>query len=367
MKANLEAWLTVLCAPGIGAVRFHRLFERFKSSEKIIHASTSALRSAGVDQKAIHFLQSPPREIIARNLSWAAEPNHVIRTCQCPQYPAKLKELKDAPPLLFIKGREDLLHEPQVAVVGSRHPTPGGQANARDFASGLAQSGLLVTSGMASGVDAIAHQAALDAGGATVAVIATGQDIIYPAKNKPLAERIAKEGVLVSEFAAGVQPLATNFPRRNRLISALSLGVVVVEAKLRSGALITARTAGEQGREVFAVPGSIRNPNAQGCHHLIQQGAKLVEGVEDILVELKPQIESILKSSATPHDAKPATVVSLEPQSRQLLECMGFDSVTMDALVDRSGLPVQTVSALLMSLELEGYVSSENNIYIRIQ
>ena len=367
MKKNLAAWLTIFCAPGIGTTRFYYLIERFGSPEKAVNASTSALRAAGVNQKAIHFIQSPPRQLIQQNLEWATERGHVIRTCQCPQYPEKLKELKDAPPLLFIKGCEDLLNEPQIAIVGSRHPTPGGQANTKNFSQKLAQSGLLVTSGMALGIDAVAHQAALDTGSATVAVIATGQDIIYPAKNKSLAETIAKKGVLVSEFIVGTAPHASNFPRRNRLISALSLGVVVVEAKIRSGALITARSAGEQGREVFAVPGSIRNPNAQGCHRLIQQGAKLVESVEDILSELRPQIEFILQRSAPTAADQPAAPALLEPQSRQLLEQMGYDSVTMDALVDRSGLPVQTVSALLVHLELEGYVSSENNIYIRIQ
>ena len=372
MTVDIRAWLVVSQAPGVGTIKLHKLLKEVGQPEIIIKAPTPKLRKVGLDDKAIHFLREPPAEKIDPTLAWAEAPSHSVRTLYCPQYPEKLKELKDAPPLIYVKGNESLLKEPQIAVIGSRRPTPGGLATARDFSQGLVESGLLINSGMASGIDAVAHEAALSGGGTTVAVIATGPDKIYPAKNKQLAENIAKHGVLVSEFPVGTEPVRANFPRRNRIISGLSLGVVVIEAGLRSGALITARLAAEQGKDVFAVPGSIRNPNTRGCHYLIQQGAKLVEKTEDILVELQLELtRCVHKSEDKEHQETRLNAgqrqAELSEVDTKVLESMGYDPIDIDTLAKRCDLPVQTVSVALLSLEVNNYVGEDNGIYTRVR
>ena len=373
MNVEIEAWLTVSQAPGIGVIKFHNLLNQIGRPECIIKAKKSELQKAGLDEKSIHFLRNPPLDKINSNLKWMEKPNHTIRTLDCQQYPEGFKELKDAPPLLYIKGNEELLKEPQIAIVGSRQPTPSGQANAREFAQDLAKAGLLINSGMALGIDTIAHETALMSGSTTIAVIATGPDKIYPAKNKYLAERIAERGVLVSEFPVGTTPVRANFPRRNRLISGLSLGVVVIEATMQSGALITARLAAEQGKDVFAVPGSIHNPKAQGCHHLIQQGAKLVQRTDEILLELQLQLEQHLrekeqsKISGDNCDKPKHDQEKLSDINRNILEAMGYDPIDIDTLAVRCRLSVQTVSVALLTLELESYVGEDNGIYTRIK
>ena len=373
MKKEIEAWLIVSQAPGLGCIKFHRLLNQVGRPDAILKATSRELRSVGLDEKAIHFLRNPSPEKITPNLNWAKAPSHMIRTFDCAEYPETLKEIKDAPPVIYVKGNEKLLKEPQIAIVGSRQPTPGGRANAKKFSLEIAKAGLLVTSGMASGIDAIAHDAALANQGTTVAVIATGPDKIYPAKNKSLAERIAEQGVLLSEFPVGTEPVPSNFPRRNRLISALSFGVVVIEAGVRSGALITARLAAEQGKEVFAVPGSIQNPQVQGCHHLIQQGAKLVQKTEDILLELQPQLERYLrkkedgKTKRKESGKAEQNPTGLSDMHGTILEAMGYDPVDIDTLAMRCRLPVQTVSVALLTLEMENYVGEDNGIYTRIR
>ena len=368
MNVEIKAWLTVSQAPGIGVIKFHRLLDQIGCPEDILKAKTYELEKAGLDEKTIHFLRNPPPDEIDPNLKWMETPSHTIRTFHCRQYPEGIKELKDAPPLLYIKGNEDLLKEPQIAVVGSRQPTPGGQANAKEFSQDIAKAGILINSGMALGIDTIAHQTALTCGSTTVAVIATGPDKIYPAKNKQLAERIAEQGVLVSEFPVGTTPVRANFPRRNRLISALSLGVVVIEAGVQSGALITARLAAEQGKDVFAVPGSIQNPKAQGCHRLIQQGAKLVQKTEDILLELQPQLERHLRKrevGKTPSSNNGGAAISYH--HREILEAMGYEPIDVDTLALRCNLSAQAVSVALLTLEIENYVGENNGIYTRIR
>ena len=373
MIIDIEAWLIVSQAPGIGAIKFHNLLSQVGQPEHIIKAKKNELQKAGLDDRAIHFLKNPPPDKVNPDLKWMEKPNHAIRTLHCHQYPGEIKELKDAPPLLYIKGDESLLKEPQIAIVGSRQPTPGGQANAKEFAQSLAKSGLLINSGMALGIDTTAHETALASGSTTVAVIATGPDKIYPAKNKHLAERIAAQGVLVSEFPVGTTPVRANFPRRNRLISGLSLGVVVIEAGMQSGALITARLAAEQGKDVFAVPGSIHNPKAQGCHHLIQQGAKLVQKTEEILIELRLQLKQHLqtkeqsKTSNDDLDKLKDSQKKLSDTYKYILEAMGYDPIDVDTLAVRCRLPVQTVSVALLTLELENYVGESNGIYTRIK
>ncbi len=370
-KHNVEQWLTLNRAPGVGPRRFLELLEHCGGIGGVFEDGARA----GLSDETIRFLRAPERAPIEADLEWLREPGHSLVTFADQDYPKQLRQLKDAPPLLFVKGDAALLGDPQIAVVGARGPTPAGRDLARCLARDLAQSGMLVTSGLARGIDTASHQGALDAGHPTVAVIATGPDLIYPAENKSLAQAIAERGALVSEFACGTPPLAAHFPRRNRIISGLALGVLVIEAGERSGSLITARLAGEQGREVFAVPGSPRNPMARGCHRLIRQGATLVENARDVLAELQPQIRGLLKRDQ-PADAAatggraPATDTGdnvLDAEHLALLEQVGFEQVTVDALVERSGLPVQQVSAMLLMLELEGYVASGGGFYQRLR
>ncbi len=365
-------WLAVNRAPGIGPRRFLDLLEYFGDIaalfDGLFNGKRGELARAGLSAEAIRFLRAPDPALIEDDLAWLEEPSHTMVTFGGPGYPPQLLQLKDPPPLLFVKGDVSLIGDPQIAIVGSRRPTPAGRENARRLARELADSGLLVTSGLARGIDACAHHGALDAGKPTIAVIATGQDIIYPAENKPLAQTMAERGALVSEFPCGAKPLTGHFPRRNRLISGLALGVVVVEAGERSGSLITARLAGEQGREVFAVPGSPRNPVAKGCHRLIQQGAKLIEDARDVLVELKPQIENLLRAEPGRGErAEAAQTGRLDAEHLALLEQIGFEQTTVDEVVERTGLPVEQVSAMLLMLELEGYVGAANGLYQRIK
>ena len=256
--------------------------------------------------------------------------------------------------MLHVIGDRRLLSTPQLAIVGSRNPSPMGQENARAFAKSLAGAGLVITSGMALGIDGAAHRGALEAGGKTIAVAGTGLDRVYPSRHRDLAHDIAKHGALVSEYPLGMPPRPENFPVRNRLISGLSLGTLVVEAALRSGSLITARLATEQGREVFAIPGSIHSPQAKGCHALIRQGAKLVESAQDILEELGP-----LASVAT-HAVydNAVSVCQLDPPTAALLKQIGHDPVSVDALIERSGLTADVVSSMLLQMELNGLVSN---------
>ena len=366
LDAPLDAWLAVVNAPGIGPRTVARLIEHFGSPAEILRASSERLAAAGLKPASIASLRQPDPEAIAAVMAWAAQPNAHILSLTDPRYPPLLAEIHDAPPLLYVRGDVSLLAEPQVAIVGSRNPTPSGREITQEFARQLVGFGLVVTSGLALGVDGAAHAAALEEG-RTIAVLGTGPDRVYPAGHRDLARRIAESGALVSEFAPGQGPLAQNFPRRNRLISGLSLGVLVTEAALKSGSLITARTALEQGREVFAVPGSIRNPLARGCHALIRDGAKLVETAAEILVELAPVLRCALAAPVSTGDADlastgvgttPSSPESLDAESRRLLESMGFDPVAPDELIGRSGLPAQRIASMLLVLELSGHVSS---------
>ncbi len=259
--------------------------------------------------------------------------------------------------LLFVRGRVDALSLPQLAIVGSRNATPGGCETARRFAAHLARAGLCITSGLAIGIDAAAHAGALDANAATIAVCATGPDEVYPRRHARLADSIAARGAIVTEFPPASPPRRERFPQRNRLISGMSVGTLVVEAGLRSGALITARCASEQGREVFAVPGSIHNPTARGCHRLIRDGAKLVETAQDIIEELPAILGGVdERVGQNTGDAAPVQVSDRDPEYQRLLELMGWDPVTADVLVNRSGLTPEEVSSMLLILELEGWV-----------
>jgi DNA processing protein len=334
-----------------GAARpLNLLLERFAGLDGVYAAPRTALtdffsRSETVDE----LLRGPAAADLAPEQAWLARPDNHLVVITDPAYPAMLREIRDPPPLLFVHGDPAVLAAPQLAVIGSRNPTTGGCETARAFTQTLVESGLVITSGLAVGIDACAHAAAIEAGGRTIAVCGTGLDRVYPASHLDLAHAIGRHGALVSELPLGSAPKREHFPLRNRIIAGLSLGTLVVEAALRSGSLITARLAGDSGREVFAIPGSIHSPLARGCHRLIRQGAKLVETAQDILEELGPLAHVALAGAAP---ARPA----VSDEESALLHHLGFDPVDLDTLVARSGLTVEGISAMLLAMELRGLV-----------
>lgn len=312
-------------------------------------------------------------ELLERHLRWLDHPAHHFIPFGSPRYPSLLAQLSDAPAALLVRGDPDALSLPQLAIVGSRNPTNAGQENARQFAAHMSRSGLAITSGLAIGIDAAAHRGALDAGGRTIAVCGTGLDIDYPRANAGLATEIASSGALVSEFPLGTQATKSNFPRRNRIISGLSLGTLVVEAAVRSGSLITARLAAEQGREVFALPGSIHNPLARGCHRLIRDGATLVESAEDIFVELGPLLTVMTHAQRMPGPAPVETAETsallppaLDKGYEILLDALGFEPASVDVLIARTGLKADEVASMLLILELEARIDAcPGGLYVR--
>lgn len=361
-RTDIHYWLAATYLPGVGAVRLRELLQHYASPEELF---LHGVRDERLDSVLRAALRAPDWAAVERDLAWAGEGRHVL-TLADPRYPPLLAQIHDAPPVLFVHGAVELLSTPQLAIVGSRNPSRLGEETAREFARSLAASGLGITSGLALGIDAAAHQGALAAQGQTLAVFGTGPDRIYPARHRDLAHAIVDGGgALVSEYPPGTQPLPAHFPRRNRIISGLSIGTLVVEAALRSGSLLTARSASDQGREVFAVPGSIHSPLARGCHRLIRDGAKLVETTQDVLEELAPQLRALL---AETEDAEPALSVAprLDPEYRRLLDCLDYAPTAVDTLVDRSGLTAGEVSSMLLLLELEGYVApSAGGFYVR--
>lgn len=373
MHQELDSWLKLHHTPGIGPALFHKLLEHFGSAAAACGAGGTALSQLGLPQTVIeHLRKNTADEAVTAALRWAQQPCQHILTLADDAYPPLLKAVHHAPPLLYVKGRHEVLSEPQLAVVGSRNPSRGGEETAHAFARHLAQSGLVITSGLALGVDGAAHRGALAAGGATVAVMATGIDRIYPARHRALAESIMENGALVTEFPLGTQPLPELFPQRNRIISGLAYGVLVVEAAERSGSLITAHYAMEQAREVFAIPGSIHNPMARGCHRLIRQGAKLVESVQHVLEELAPQLNDRLRmensADAMPQQKATESGDQLDSDYRNLLQLIDYDPVTIDQMVERSGLPARSISSMLLILELQGLIRAESGgRYYRIR
>ena len=287
---------------------------------------------------------------------WLDGDAHHVITLGDEDYPEMLSEIPGPPRLLYVNGDIETLHQPALAIIGSRNPTEGGIRNAREFARHLAGQGFTIVSGMAQGIDAAAHQGALDAGGKTIAFLGTGIDRVYPSGNRDLAHAIAENGALVSEFPLGAPPERWHFPARNRLISGLSLGTLVVEAARRSGSLITARLAGEQGREIFALPGSIHNPLSRGCHALIRQGAKLVETAGDIITELGPLVGHMLE--ATTDKGPSEAPMELGEDYAELRKFLSYDPVTIDELETQSGLTIDQLSSMLLILELHGEVES---------
>ncbi len=287
--------------------------------------------------------------------AWLDTPNHHIIDSASDDFPELLRQIPGPPTLLYVLGNIDALHLPALAVVGSRNPTTGGVRNAFDFSRHLAQSGFCIVSGLAQGIDTAAHKGALDAGAKTVAFLGHGIDRVYPAENRELAHRIAEEGALCSEYPLGSPPRGAHFPQRNRLISGLSLGTLVVEAATRSGSLISARLAAEQGREIFAIPGSIHNPLSRGCHQLIRQGAKLVDCAADIVSELAPLVGHLMQNAEIPSRESPA-VTQHDSDYQALLSTLSYDPASADQLAEHSGLTIDQVSSMLLILELEGKI-----------
>jgi DNA processing protein len=355
---NTAAWLALLRAPGLGCRTLNPLIAAGHSPLQLLNHPPEPLASVAGD-----YLAQPAWEAIEHDLAWLREPSNHLLTIDQPSYPQRLRELSDPPSGLFLHGDPELLGLPQLAIVGSRHPSRGGELTAGAFAEALAGAGLVISSGLAAGVDAAAHRGALRGGGLTIAVAGTGLDRVYPAAHRELAHEIASNGLLLSEFPLGTPPKPGNFPRRNRIIAGLCLGTLVVEAALKSGSLITARLAAEAGREVFAIPGSIHNPLARGCHRLIRNGAKLVETSDDVLEEIGPLLPGF---SLAPVASMKGTDVPtgdpaedpLDPQHRDVLEALGYDPATTDELAQRTGFPTKDVSSILLLLELRGHVSS---------
>lgn len=295
------------------------------------------------------------RDLDSRTVDWLDDDKHTIIRLGDGDYPELLAHIADPPECLYVSGNPEVLHLPALAIVGSRNPTSGGARNAFEFARYLGESGFCIVSGLAQGIDAAAHRGALDAGTPTIAFLGHGVDLIYPAKNRDLAAAVARGGALVSEFPLGMEPRRSLFPQRNRLISGLSVGTLVVEAARQSGSLITARLAGEQGREVFALPGSIHNPLARGCHQLIREGAKLIESAADIVAELAALTGHVLLQ-AVDAEVAPKSVSDADPEYVKLLEHLSHDPISIDAIVARSGLTIGEVSSMLLILELDGTV-----------
>ena len=364
----ISDWLILYHAPGVGAATFVRLLDQFGNAREILRASSDRLQAIGLPAETVAYLRQPDRKQIDLDLAWLDQPHNRLITCQDPAYPPMLLQIPDAPPVLYVHGNVDILSSLQISMVGSRNPTVSGRRTASEFAGCLALAGLTITSGLALGIDVASHNGALEAGKPTIAVMGTGLDRVYPASHLDLAHRIAESGALVSEFPIGTRPRPENFPRRNRIISGLSLGTLVVEAATRSGSLISARSAAQQGREVFAIPGSIHNPLSRGCHALIRQGAKLVETVQDILDELGSLAAATHVTTGSREALTAAQSSELADDYIQLLESMGYSHTSVDMLVETSGLTPAVVSSMLLQLELKGFIAScPGGLYNRLK
>jgi DNA processing protein len=365
---DLTDWLTLYHAPGVGAVTFLQLLDQFGTAREILRTSPGHLQASGLSPETVACFRKPDRKQIDRDLAWLDQPRNRLITCRDPDYPQLLLQIPDSPPLLYTHGNVDILSSLQFSMVGSRNPTVSGRRTASEFAGCLALAGLTITSGLALGIDAASHSGALDAGKPTIAVMGTGLDRVYPASHRDLAHRIAELGALVSEYPIGTPPRPENFPRRNRIISGLSLGTLVVEAATRSGSLISARCAADQGREVFAIPGSIHNPLSRGCHALIRQGAKLVETAQDILDELGSLAAASTVTTRSGVAMSAEQTPELADDYMQLLESMGYSHTSVDMLVETSGLTPAVVSSMLLQLELKGFIASgPGGLYNRLK
>ncbi|MDX8378909.1 MAG: DNA-processing protein DprA [Gallionella sp.] len=349
---SLNAWLTLSLIRGLGDKSARHLLKEFGSPDAVLAASVTKLMSFVKPELSNEISKGSNDEALEPTHQWLEDSQNSIVTLADHDYPQALLNISDPPLLLYVKGRRELLNTSSLAIVGSRNATPQGINNAEEFAHALSDSSLCIISGMAHGIDAAAHRGALRGQGRSIAIVGTGLDRIYPAANRELAHALALQGALISEFPLGTPPIGNNFPRRNRLISGMSLGCLVVEAALRSGSLITARLSMEQGRDVFAIPGSIHTPQSKGCHSLIKQGAKLVESAQDILEELTPLRPFSPRKLDIPQNA--LARCDLDP----LRDLIGFDPVDVNTLCLRSGLTVSQLSAMLLTLELAGSIAA---------
>ncbi|MCS3846219.1 DNA processing protein [Xanthomonas arboricola] len=372
-EPDRRALLTLMLAGGRSPPR-RALLDAFDAPSQILAAGPATWRAAGCDALQIAKLQTPDTPILDAALRWCTQPGHHLIGWRDADYPALLRHIANPPLMLFVDGDPAALWHPCVAVVGSRAASAGGRDHTRHFAASLANAGLGIVSGMAAGVDAIAHEAALArADGITVAVVGTGPDVAYPVQHHSLRDRIAARGAVVSEYLPGTCAVAAHFPARNRIIAGLALGTLVVEAAMRSGALITARLAAEAGREVFALPGSLHNPLARGCHHLIRQGAtlvqepaQLVEGLRLLSGELADALRQRLTAPTELARTVPQpTPRRCDPDYQRLWHALGHDPTPMDSLLERTGLTAAALSSMLLIMELEGDVVTEHGRYTR--
>ncbi|MCW5617717.1 MAG: DNA-processing protein DprA [Nitrosomonas sp.] len=367
-NADIESWLKLCLIKGVGDESIRRLLVAFGNPAAILSAPEAALERIVKKSIGKHIKRGAEPARVNAALNWLKDPANSIVTLAESDYPAQLLHIQDPPPLLYFKGNRDLLTRPALAIVGSRNATPQGLSNAEVFAESASNAGFCIISGLALGIDTAAHLGGLRGSAASMAVVGTGLDIVYPAKNHQLAHKLARNGALISELPLGTPAIGRNFPRRNRIISGMSQGCLVVEAALRSGSLITARQALEQGREVLAIPGSIHSPLSKGCHLLIKEGAKLVESIQDILDELnysvrngcqtKKDVQASRTERMTQDKIQQFPEDSSQPdEGVLLLKCLGHDVIDIDTLCIRSGLTVESVSAMLLTLELSGYVA----------
>jgi DNA processing protein len=362
---GLASWLQLTLTPGLGAAALRGLLRQFGLPQEILKKSRSAL-APFASAAALQALESAEvAKAVAAALEWSQQAGHYVITLADEAYPKALLEIADPPAVLYAAGKISLLKNPLLAVVGSRNATAQGERNAQSFAKALSERGLTIVSGLAMGIDAAAHRGGLEGAASTIAVLGTGVDVVYPRRNIELAAQIAERGLLLSEFPLGTAPAAYNFPRRNRLISGLCRGCLVVEAAAASGSLITARSAADQGREVFAIPGSIHSPLSKGCHALIKTGAKLVESADDVLAELADFRRSGYASTTT---ALGPDETADDRDDSALLSHMGHDPVDVDSLCSRAGMSAEQVSSELLRLELDGLVASlPGGLYQRLQ
>jgi DNA processing protein len=364
MEDSRLAWLTVVRAPLLGAPGLRRAIAATGGIAGLLACPARQLASLGLAPETVSALTDPPHSLIEADLAWCERDHISLMPFTAPDFPPQLADLPDAPALLLLKGRRELLSNPQLAVVGSRQPTAAGRRIAFELAGALAGAGLVITSGLARGIDTAAHEGALAAGGDTIAVCGTGLDTCYPAENQALRDRIAAEGLLVTEFPRGAPAARHHFPRRNRIISGLARGTLVVEAAAGSGSLITARKALEQGREVFAVPGSPLNPLAAGCLELLTEGAHLVRTARDVITHIQIAIEKnpghylLSDQQLTSVQSTAGTCRRLDKDYEMLLDALGFEPASIDDLVDRTGLSPGSVASMMLILELEGRVES---------
>src|SRR5271168_1088552 len=356
---DTAAWVRLARTPALAAATLAQALERLHSPHTLISATDAQLAEAGITGPAREYLRASCRAASAAELSWLEDPSHHLVPCIAAEYPGMLRTCEHRPLALYVAGRLDALQDPPLAVVGSRRPTPGGAETAFEFSRTLAGRGLVISSGLAAGIDAAAHRGALAAQGLTLAVLGTGIDRIYPESSRGVSEAIMYSGALVSSFPLGTPPRPTNFPRRNQVIAAMSLGILVVEAARGSGSLITARAAQRLGRPVLAIPGSIHNPLSRGCHRLIKEGAHLAESADDVLKRLdfsaffaRPRRVASALQTTTPSRA------GMDKEHKILLDALGFDPADLDTLIVRTGLKPEAVSSMMLILELEGHVQA---------